>query len=323
MFRRACPNYLPLCGTLIALLLISFVVAQDSEPDKAKRPAQFKAEVDQVVLYASVYDAESVLVSDLKKEEFSVYENKVMQQITFFGLEDVPSSIGIVMDKSGSMRGKVDMVNQATDLFLDLTNPENELFLVSFDDEVELEEGFTRDAEDIRDGLFNLIVSGGTALYDAIFLAVDQAREGSEPKKAVVVFTDGQDKDSYYAHEELLDKVRESDVQVYIVAFLDKDLDDEGGFFGVFKSQREKVVKILTTTADYTGGKAFFPEAIDDLNEIFKTIAYELRNQYRLAYVSNNPARDGKWREVQVEVLDARARGLRVRSKKGYFPTKQ
>jgi Ca-activated chloride channel family protein len=226
------------------------------------------------------------------------------------------------MDKSGSMRAKMDLVSEATELFLTMTNPQNELFLVAFDDEVSLEEPFTRDVEDIRDGIFNLIVSGGTALYDAIYLAVDQAQSGSEPKKAIVVFTDGEDKDSYYTHDELLEKVQESDVQVYVVAFLAEDLSDEGGFFGVFKSEREKVTKVLNTIADDTGAKAFFPEKITDLSEVFKTIAQELRNQYRLAYVSSNPDSEESWRAIKVVVDQARERGLRVRAKKGYFAKK-
>lgn len=294
---------------------------QAHPPDEKQQegPARFRADVDQVVLYAAVYDMESQLVSSLQKEDFQVYEDRVLQTISYFGLDDVPSSIGIVMDKSGSMRGKVEMVNEATELFLSLANPENELFLVAFDDEVSLEETFTRDIEDIRDALFNIIVNGGTALYDAIYLAVDKAREGSEPKKAVIVFTDGEDKDSYYSPEELLDKVRESDVQIYIVAFLDEDLSDEGGFFGVFKSEREKVVKTTNQIAEFTGGKAFFPEKISDLNDVFRTIAFELRNQYRLAYVSTNPTKNGSWRDIDVTVQNARERGLRVRARKGYY----
>jgi len=305
--------------TLLTCVLETFALPSQGEKKQESGPAQFRAIVDQVVLYATVYDSEGKLVSDLTQTDFKVFEDRVEQEITYFGLDDLPSSIGIVMDKSGSMRGKVDMVNQATELFLSQANPANELFLIAFDDEVSLEEPLTRDVEDIRDALFNLVVSGGTALYDAVYLAVDQAQSGSEPKKAVIVFTDGEDKDSYYTAEELLAKVQESDVQVFIVAFLDKDLGDEGGFFGIFKSEKEKVTKILTDIAEFTGAKAFFPEAIQDLSDVFKTIAYELRNQYRLAYVSSNPAHDGSWRAVRVELEAARERGLRVRAKKGYY----
>lgn len=286
---------------------------------KRRGPAKFRAQVDQVVIYASIYNEESQLVSGLSQEDFTIYEDKVQQQLTYFGQDDVPSTVGLVTDISGSMRNKFTLVNEATQLFLSMNNPQNEIFLISFKSEASLEEDFTRDVEDIRDALDNLVVSGGTALYDAIYLAVDKSREGSEPKKTVLVFTDGEDKDSYYTHEELLDKIRESDVQVYIVAFLDRDLSDAGGFFGIFKSQREKVQETISSIADYTGGKSFFPEEILELKEIFQSIAYELRNQYRMAYISSNLVRDGNWRDIDVVVQDAKKLGLKVRAKRGYF----
>ena len=282
-------------------------------------PAQFRTAVEQVVLYASVYDKDSILVENLEKEDFTICEDRIQQEITYFGRDDVPSTLGVVIDSSGSMRDKFDLVNEATRLFLSKNNPENELFFVAFKDEVRLEQNFTRDVEDIYDALDNVIISGGTALYDAIYLAVDKALQGNEPKKTVIVFTDGEDKDSYYSHQELIEKVEESDVQLYIVAFLDSDLSKSGGFFGVFKSAREKIQQKIRDIPKSTGGEAFFPDEISQLNEVFHSIAYELRNQYRLAYVSSNPTRDGTWRRTDVVVKDAKKRGLKVRAKKGYF----
>ncbi len=285
-------------------------------------PAQFRAAVEQIVLYASVYDEDSILVENLEKEDFTIFEDRIQQEVTYFGRDDVPSTLGVVIDSSGSMRDKFDLVNDATRLFLSKNNPENELFFVAFKDEVRLEQDFTRDVEDIYDALDNVIISGGTALYDAIYLAVDKVLKGNEPKKAVIVFTDGEDKDSYYSHEELIEKVEESDVQLYIVAFLDSDLSRGGGFFGVFKSAREKIQQKIQDIPLSTGGEAFFPDEISQLNEVFHSIAYELRNQYRLAYISSNPAQDGTWRETDVVVKDAKERGLKVRAKKGYFAGK-
>ncbi len=301
---------------ILALLLTAPpAFAQQSD----KGPARFRADVNEVILYASVYDESGTLVSDLKQEDFEVYENKVLQEVHYFGLEDVPTTVGLVMDKSGSMRPNQGKVNKATELFLSLAHPENQLFLLAFDDEAELEEDFTRDVEDIRDALENLLVGGGTALYDAIYLSTEHAREGDERKRVLLVFTDGEDKDSYYTAEELLEYVREADIQIFLVAFLDEDLDDDSGFFGVFKSEREKVVKTLTRIAEDTGGKAFFPEAVGELDLVFRTIAFELRNQYRLAYVSSDDTRDGQWRPLDVKVRGARERGLKVRARKGYY----
>ena len=282
--------------------------------------ARFTADVDQVVVYAAVYDGAGRLVSSLTKKDFEVYEDKILQEVTYLGLDDVPSTIGIVMDTSGSMRGKKDLVDQAAELFLELTHPSNELFLLGFNSKPSLDEDFTRDVEDIRDALFNQIVNGGTALYDAIYLAVEHASEGSGPKKVIIVFTDGEDKDSYYELEEVLEKVEEADVQVFLVAFLDQDLPDDGGFFGMFKTPTEKVAKAMASIAEATGGKALFPLKTEDIEEAFRMIANELRNQYRIAYVSNIPKEEDQeaWRSVQVLVLNAKERGLRVRARKRY-----
>lgn len=289
-------------------------------PLSAQTP-RFRADVEQVVVYAAVYDEQGQLVSNLQKDDFQVYENKTLQEVTYFGLDDIPSTIGIVMDTSGSMRGKKDLVDRATDLFLETNNPANELFLLAFNSEVRIAEDFTRDFEDIRDALFNQMVRGGTALYDAIFLAVDHAAEGSEPKRVVVVFTDGEDKDSYYTLEEVVKKVEESIVQVYLIALLSEDLSDNKRLFGVFKSEREKVSKAMSRIAQSTGGKAYFPKEARELPKVFKQIGYELRNQYRLAFVSNlsEEANEQIRRSLQVRVANARERGLRVRARTGYY----
>lgn len=292
-----------------------------SDQGTQRGPVEFRAEVDQVVLHAAVYDKEDRLVTGLTKEDFSVFENKVKQQLTYFGQDDLPSTIGLVLDSSGSMRDKMEFVQKASHLFLDLSHPENELFLVDFDDEVVLEEDFTHDVEDIRDALDNIIVSGGTALYDAIYLAVERAHAGSEPKKAAVVFTDGEDRDSYYKFDELIDKIRESEVQVHIVAILDRDLKSEGGFFGIFKSEREKVKEKISSIATETGGKALFADEVEELEGAFRGIAEELRKQYRLSYTSSLP-KDGTWREIDVVVNGAKEKGYKVRARKGYLAAK-
>jgi len=311
------PNYLNrIGGTVLALVLGSGIAAgQDETP-------RFSTRVDQVVVYASVYDQSGNLATGLTQDDFLLLEDKVPQQLTSFAQIDIPTTIGIVLDSSGSMRSKMRTVEEAVNLFLDQNNPQNELFLVRFDDEVELEEDFTREAQDIRDTIGNIVVKGGTALYDAVYLAVEKARQGAEPKRVAVVFTDGEDKDSYYKHEELLEKIREEDVQVFIVAFLDKDLSEDKGFFGVFKSQREKVQSEIRSLAEVTGGQAFFPETVASLNPVFESIAKELKNQYRLAYISSNAARDGAWRRIDVQVKDAKERGLRIRTRKGYYAPK-
>jgi Ca-activated chloride channel family protein len=135
----------------------------------------------------------------------------------------------------------------------------------------------------------------------------------------VIVFTDGEDKDSYYTHEELLEKVREAEAQIYIVAFLDSELSDKKGFFGVFKSEKGKIEEKINAIADVTGGQAFFPKDVSELNPIFEAIAYDLKNQYRLAYISSNREKNGEWRRIDVQLESAKKRKLKVRAKRGYF----
>ncbi len=282
-------------------------------------PPVFRAEVNQVVIYTSVYDVNSQLVASLTEKDFSVFEDRVEQEIINFTQTDIPSSVGIVLDSSGSMRNKIGKVEQALELFLSFDNSSNELFLIRFDDEVELEEDFTRDVEDIKDAISNVVVKGGTALYDAIHLSAEKVSEGAEPRKILLVFTDGEDKDSYYELDELLDKVEETDCIVFIVAFLDNDLSEDKGFFGLFKSRKQSVREEISSITASTGGKAYFPRQVEELDPIFKQIAIELKNQYRLSYIPSNKAKDGKWRRIDVKVADAAEKGLKVRAKKGYF----
>jgi len=299
----------------LAIISLGFTLTGQ---DSRKSPV-FRAEVNQVVIYTSVYNSNSQLVSGLTKDDFQVYEDRIEQEIINFAQTDIPSSVGIVLDSSGSMRNKIGKVEQALELFLSFDNSSNELFMIRFDDEVELEEDFTRDVEDIKDAISNVVVKGGTALYDAIYLAADKVSEGEEPRRILLVFTDGEDKDSYYELEELVDKVEETDCIIFIVAFLDNDLSEDKGFFGLFKSQKQSVREQISSISLSTGGNAYFPSQVEELDPIFKQIAVELKNQYRLSYIPSNTDKDGKWRRIDVKVAGAEEKGLKVRAKKGYF----
>jgi len=310
----------PQSSTFLLAIWIVFACLTGSFAQTSDETPTFEAQVDQVVVYAAVYDKQGRLVTGLDKSDFQLFEDRVEQTLTSFAQAEVPTTIGIVIDTSGSMRGRLSEVEQAVDLFLEYYRPFHELFLIRFDDEVILEQDFTRDPFDIREAVANAIGRGGTALYDAIYLGVEKASTGHEPKKVLLVFTDGEDKDSYYKPEELLEKVKEADCQVFLVAFLDEDLKDSGGgFFGAFRSQRKKLEELLREIASVSGGEAFFPESLQDLGPIFESVARELGNQYRLAYLSSNPARDGRWRRIDVQIKNAEERGLRVRARKGYY----
>lgn len=288
--------------------------------DRENQGFRIGVDVSQVVVNLTVHNHEGVLVPGLKRENFQVYEDKVLQTIVNFGQVDVPSSIGLSIDTSGSMKRRLDFVVRAAKLFIDKSNPDNEMFLIEFNNKVSQVEEFTRDFDDVRDSLDNMIASGGTALYDAIYLGVEKASQGSEVKKVLLVFTDGEDRDSYYKIDELLSKVRDSDVQVYMVVFLDEGPGKSGGFFGFKKSERERLQEKMGEIADASGGKVFYPAKLEDLEAVFSSIAEELRNQYRISYVSTNKTRDGAWREIRVQIAGVPSKEhYRIRTRRGYY----
>ncbi len=277
--------------------------------------------VDLVVMHTSVYDKNGRFVGGLKKDSFKLYEDGVEQKISSFSQEDVPVSMGILLDLSGSMRNKIDQVNRAALAFIRASNPQDQVFLIGFNDQVELMQDYTSDIDEVADSLDNIIVTGGTALYDAIYLGVQKAHTGIKPKKAIVVITDGEDRDSYYKLDELVAKVQESDVQVFCVGFLNP-VPDKGLFGHWSKSVPEKARDALQRISEETGGKAYFPQKLTEINTIVSEIAYDLRNQYSIGYVSSNTAHDGSYRRVKITLDAASAASNHLRYRRGYTSAK-
>ncbi len=311
---------------LIYFLLSIGVYPQTSEVNSSNPPPENKGytigvNVDLVLMYASVFDKNGHFAGGLKEENFKLYEDGVEQKIETFAQDDVPISIGILMDLSGSMKPKREQVDRAAEAFIRASNPQDEVFLIGFNDEVELLQDFTSDIDEITDSLDNTIVSGGTSLYDAIYLGVQKAQTGKMPKKAVVVISDGEDRDSYYKFTELIGKVQESDVQIFFVGFMDP-LPDKG-FFGKWsKSAEEKERDNMERISKETGGNAFFPDKLSDIHEIVAEIAAELRSQYSLGYFSSNVNRDGTFRRVKIQLIGDSASKNRIRYRRGYFAPK-
>jgi len=275
--------------------------------------------VDLVVMYTSVFDKNGHFVAGLQKDNFKLFEDGIQQSLTSFAQEDVPVSMGILMDLSGSMRGKIEQITKAALAFIRASNPKDQVFLIGFNDEVELLQDYTSDIDEITDALENTVVTGGTALYDSIYLGVQKAHTGVKPKKAVVLITDGEDRDSYYKLDELLAKVQESDVQIFSVGFLDEIPDK--GFFGKWsKTAPEKARDALTKISEETGAKAFFPNKLTDVHTIVNEIAADLRSQYSLSYFSSNAARDGSFRRVKIELSGPQNATPRYR--RGYYAPK-
>jgi Ca-activated chloride channel homolog len=292
-------------------------------PSKPSEPRGYKigVNVDLVLMYTTVFDKTGRFVSGLKQEDFRLYEDGVNQTILSFAQEDVPVSMGIVLDLSGSMRGKIEQVNKAALAFIQAGNPQDQVFLIGFNEEVELLQDFTSDIDEITDALENIVVMGSTAIYDAVYLGVQKAHTGIKPKKAIVLISDGMDRDSYYSLDELVSKVQESDVQVFVVGFLDP-VKKKSLFSSRKKNDSEKARDSLTRIADETGGKAFFPNEVADIHNIVAEIASELRNQYSIGYFSSNGARDGSFRRIKIEIAGANGTNNRVRHRRGYFAPK-
>jgi Ca-activated chloride channel family protein len=294
--------------------------AQQKDKLKKAEPqdeaAPLKLSTDLVLLDVTVVDPNNKPVMDLSRDQFQVFEDKVPQKIEFFSREQVPVSVVLTIDASGSMRPKMDAVINAAIKFVKESRPGDEMAVIEFKDQPELLEEFTTDINDVIDALKGLVASGQTAMLDALYLAADYAsKEGKNRRKAVVLVTDGLDKDSYYKFDEVVNHLRETDVQIYLIGFT-SDLSREGTWvFG--KSEKDKAEGLLNKLAVETGGRAFFPKELSEVQAIAQQISSDLRMQYSIGYYPTNSKRDGTFRSVKV-LVNAGNRRLIARTRTGY-----
>ncbi|HSB12600.1 MAG TPA: VWA domain-containing protein [Blastocatellia bacterium] len=310
----------------------SLARAYQQRPDKPKlqKPQQSKDEsstgkdddkdairigTDLVLLDVTVLDPANKPVMDLRENDFAVTEDKVPQKIEFFSREQVPVSLVYAIDTSGSMRPKLETVVKASINLAKESRPGDEMGVIEFKDQPELLEEFTGDVNDVIDTLNGLVASRQTAMLDALYLAADYAsKEGKNRRKAVLVVTDGLDNDSFYKFGEVVNHLREIEVQIYLVGFIN-DLDKDSGLFK--KSPKEKAENLLTKLAEETGGKAFFPKELSEVHAIAEQISTDLRTQYSIGYYPTNSKKDGSFRAVKVQV-NSGARRLVARTRNGY-----
>jgi len=268
----------------------------------------FKKEVEEVVLHASVVDNKDHMVLDLGRDAFSVFENDKPQAITSFRREDVPVAMGIVIDNSGSMREKRDKVNKAALDLVMSSNPQDQVFVVNFNDEYYLDQDFTGNVALLRQALEKVEARGGTALYDAVVASAEQLKLAKLQKKVLFVVTDGEDNASRSTLEQAIRWLQvENGPTVYAIGLL-------GGEEGERRAKRA-----LETLALRTGGIAFLPKTVDQVDEISRTVAHDIRSQYTLGYKPTTPKSVGGYRTIRV---DARAKGyskLTVRTRSGYY----
>lgn len=268
----------------------------------------FRKEVEEVVLPVTVVDDKRRLVTGLDRSAFSVYEDGELQQITSFRREDIPVAVGILIDNSGSMRDKRAAVNMAALNFVRASNPRDEVFVVNFNDEHFLDQDFTSNINLLKEGLERVESRGGTALYDAVAASAAHAKKHAErEKKVLLVVTDGEDNASRLSLERAVRELQAEDgPTVYTIGIL-------GG------ERQKRARRALAALAEQTGGVAFFPRDVSEVDAITKAIAHDIRNQYTIGYRPSRARSQGGYRTVKVEAKARGYRRLHVRTRSGYF----
>jgi Ca-activated chloride channel family protein len=301
---------------LLALpLLIGFAGAGEAQAPpsidvEAPSPYRISVDVHLVVLQATVRDRQSRFVSDLGEGDFEVYEDGVRQPIRLFRHEDIPVTVGLVIDHSGSMKRKLTDVIEAARTFVASSSPEDEMFVVNFNEKVTLglpeAIRFTNRSDELARAISNTPAAGQTALYDAVAEAQDRLETGSRDKKVLIVISDGGDNASKHGLAEVLKKAEESTALVYTIGiFDDEDPDRNPG--------------VLKRLARATGGEALFPERLDEVVAACERIARDIRHQYTLGYVSSNAAHSGAYRSIKVAARMTGKGKLLVRTRSGYI----
>jgi Ca-activated chloride channel homolog len=272
--------------------------------------AQFRADTRLVVLHASVVDKKGKLVTNLDRNAFKVFENQQPQQIKLFRREDVPVSLGIIIDDSGSMMTKRARVEAAALAMVRASNPQDEVFIVNFNDDAYLDVPFTNDIHKMEQGLARIDSRGGTAMRDAINMSLDYERtEAKKDKKVLMVITDGNDNASTINLENLVRRANQTDTLVYAI----------GLFTEEEKHEATKARRALNELTNATGGLAFYPKDVDEVQQLAVEIAHDIRNQYTIAYTPSIQQLDGSYRQIKV-VVDAPGKPV-VRTRSGYYAT--
>lgn len=276
--------------------------------------ASIRVDSTLVLIPVTVTDPLNRLVTGLDREHFRVFEDKKEQSVVQFSSEDTPLSLGIVFDSSGSMGSKLLKSRQAVAQFFRTANPEDEAFLVTFNERAELTVPFTHDLGEIQSQLTFAQSKGKTALLDAIYLALHHMKNAKNPRKAILVISDGGDNNSRYTEKEIKNLVREADVQIYAIGIYEP--------MGSRMRTAEELAGpgLLTDVAEQTGGRQFAVENLNELPDIAAKIGIELRNQYIIGYSPANQDRDGKYRRVKVTLVQPRGLPpLRAHWRMGYY----
>lgn len=283
-----------------------------AEAPKEQTGSHIKVDVNLVVLHTTVVDDRGRFVEGLQESNFRVYEDKVEQKLSVFKREDIPVSMGLVIDNSGSMREKRPRVNEAALTLVQNSNPQDEAFVVNFNDDfyLDLDKDFSSSIPELKEALERIDARGSTALYDAIIGSLDHLKKGTKEKHVLLIVTDGEDNTSRNSLEKTIREIQKTDTVIYTIGLLGQES----------KRSAKNAKKALTEIALASGGLAYFPESVDDVHSICEQVAHDIRHQYTLGYYPTNVARDGSYRTVHVEVIPPRGKGkLVARTRNGYY----
>jgi len=289
-------------------------VRKDTVSTSFKPGKTIKFDVDLAIVNVTVTDPYNRLVTGLETDNFRVFEDNVEQEVVTFSAEDVPISIGVIFDYSGSMSNKVGKAREAAVQFFKTANPQDEFFLVSFNERAELTSEFTNSVEDLQSRMMLAVPKGRTALLDAIYLGLSQMRGAHNAKRALLILSDGGDNHSRYNESDIKRLVKEADTQLYAVGIFDP--------LGYRNRTPEELggPSLLSEVTEMTGGRVFAVEKLDDLPDIASKIGMELRNQYVLGYRPSNKAHDARWRKLKIKLRAPKGLPpLSVYSKTGYY----
>jgi len=290
---------------------------EPSEP-KIKAGQGIKVDVSMTLVNLTVTDPLDRLVTGLEKEHFRVFEDGVEQEVITLSSEDVPVSIGLVFDMSGSMSDKVEKAREAAVQFMRTANPQDQFFLVSFNDRAELTSGFTSSVDELQNRMMFTASRGRTALLDAIYLGLSQMRGAHNGKRALLIISDGGDNHSRYNESDVKNYLKEADCQLYAIGIFDP--------IGIRSRTPEELEgpSLLSEMTEMTGGRVFPVGNLGELPDIAAKIGMELRNQYVLGYKSSNPRPNGAWRKIKVKLRPPKGLPpLNVYAKTGYYAPNQ
>jgi Ca-activated chloride channel family protein len=300
--------------------------AQDAVPPLQESPVpppppphsgtSLKATVDLVALHVTVTDKRGDLITTLQKKNFEVFEDKVRQTISLFSRADIPVTAGLVIDNSGSMREKRAQVNAAAMTFVKTSNPQDEMFVVNFNDEYYLDTpgDFTNNQQALQDALSRIDTRGSTALYDAVIGSLNHLKKGHRDKRVILLVTDGDDDASRMTFAGAIRAAEKSNATIYAIGVFSQDDRKHD------KRMVRHSTKVLRELARATGGQAYFPADLAEVTPICERVAKEIRSQYTIGYYPTNMKRDGSFRTVQVRVTSPKGMGkLDVRTRAGYF----